>query len=529
MLRVNNIKVPLEQRGNVLEHLLHKLGLRRSAVLSYTVFRESIDARRKGEIFFVYSVDVLLKDEADFVRRNISPDVVPAEEYNYALPTPGSDRLDSRPIVIGMGPSGLFAALLLSEVGYAPLVLERGPDVDARAGDVRSFWRGGALKPHSNVQFGEGGAGTFSDGKLTTMIRDPRCRKVLQTLVSAGAPAEILFAHKPHVGTDLLREVVKALRRKIIDQGGEVRFSARVEDFAVRRGSLAGLRVNGMDVSAQVAILAPGHSARDTYQTLSDRGFLLEGKAFSVGARIEHLQQSIDRAQYGDLAGHPSLGAAEYKLSYHSKSGRSAYTFCMCPGGLVVAAASESGMVVTNGMSYHSRAGKNANSALLVGVDPSDFGLHPLAGVAFQRRLEEAAFSAGGGDYRAVCQTVGDFMEGRKSRSFGSVEPSYRPGVSCGDLRQVLPNFVTQTIRDAMVVFDSRLRGFGSADAVLTGVETRSSAPLRILRNDAGHASVAGVYPAGEGAGYAGGIISAAVDGLRAAEQLIGRYAPPLP
>ena len=526
MLRVNNIKVPLEHRGKVEEYLLRKLGLKRSAILSYTVFRESIDARRKGEIFFVYAVDVSLRDEELYTRRNTSPDVVTAEEYFYSPPDTGESRLGTRPVVIGMGPAGLFAALLLAEMGYSPLVLDRGRDIDTRAEDVKSFWRQGLLKADSNVQFGEGGAGTFSDGKLTTMIRDPRCRKVLQALVAAGAPPEILYAHKPHVGTDLLRHVVKGLRQKIVQQGGEVRFSAHVEDFAVQNGRLAGLRVNGMDIPADAAVLAPGHSARDTYQALCDKGFALEAKAFSVGARIEHLQAAIDRAQYGDLAGHPHLGAAEYKLSFHSKTGRSAYSFCMCPGGLVVAAASESGRVVTNGMSYHSRAGRNANSALLVGIGPQDLGTHPMAGVIFQRQLEEAAFAAGGGGYRAVSQTVGDFLAGRSSDACGSVEPSYRPGVALGNLREVLPSFVTATLQEAIAVFDTRLRGFAATDAMLTGVETRSSAPLRILRNEAGEGSVSGVYPAGEGAGYAGGIVSAAVDGLRAAEKLIGRFAP---
>ncbi|HSL93900.1 MAG TPA: hypothetical protein VK905_04785 [Bacillota bacterium] len=529
MLRVNNIKVPLDHRGNVEEYLLRKLGVRRDALISYTIFRESIDARRKGEIYFVYSVDVCLKDEARHMRRSTSSDVVASEEYHYTLPLAGTSRLDTRPAVIGMGPSGIFAALLLSEMGYAPIVLERGCDVDTRAADVQSFWRGGALKPESNVQYGEGGAGTFSDGKLTTMIRDPRCRKVLQTLVSAGAPAEILFAHKPHVGTDLLRHVVKGLRKRIIDQGGEVRFSAHVEDFALQNGRLAGLKVNGINLPVQAAVLAVGHSARDTYQTLCDRGFSLEGKAFSVGARIEHLQGAIDQAQFGALAGHPQLGAAEYKLSFHSRTGRSAYTFCMCPGGLVVAAASEQGRVVTNGMSFHSRAGKNANSALLVGIDPSDFGTHPLAGVALQRQLEEAAFVAGGGSYKALCQKVGDFLATRPSDSCGNIEPSYRPGVTFGELNQALPGYVVNTMREAIRTFDSRLRGFAEPEAVLTGVETRSSAPLRIVRSEAGQSNIFGVYPAGEGAGYAGGIVSAAVDGLRAAEQLIGLFAPPLP
>lgn len=529
MLRVNNVKVPLEHRGQVEEYLLRKLDIKRNALLSYSIFRESIDARRKSDIHFVYSLDVSLKDESSYMLRNRSTDVALASTYEYRMPSRGNTLLRSRPVVVGMGPAGLFAALLLAESGYRPLVLERGQDVDTRARDVKNFWSKSELKPNSNVQFGEGGAGTFSDGKLTTMINDPLCRKVLQDLVSAGAPAEIVYSHKPHVGTDLLRNVVKQLRHKLISLGGEVRFGAQVDDFTLRNGRLVALGVNGAEVPAEVAVLAPGHSARDTYRALHNRGFVLQAKAFSIGARVEHLQSTIDEAQYGSLAGHRNLGPAEYKLSYHSGLGRSAYTFCMCPGGAVIAAASDLGRVVTNGMSLHSRRGKNANSALLVGIGPDDFGVHPLAGVELQQRLEEHAFMLGGGNYRAPCQLVADFLVSRPSQGCGGVSPSYTPGVTYTDLALVLPGFVIETMQEALMEFDRKLKGFATADALLTGVETRSSAPLRILRDAAGISNIAGVYPAGEGAGYAGGIMSAAVDGLRAAERVIKQFALPLP
>jgi uncharacterized FAD-dependent dehydrogenase len=383
------------------------------------------------------------------------------------------------------------------------------------------------LHGESNVQFGEGGAGTFSDGKLTTNIKDKRCRKVLAEMVRAGAPEDILYSYKPHVGTDVLREVVKNLRQRLISAGGTVVFGALVSDFLVSRGKLQGLIVNGDGVASEVAILAPGHSARDTYSSLYEKGFTLMPKPFSVGARIEHRQSMIDDAQYGPLAGHPNLGAADYKLSHHGVGGRSTYTFCMCPGGVVVAAASEQGGVVTNGMSYHARAGINANSALLVEVNPEDFGdEHPLAGMRFQRTLEEKAFALGGENYAAPCQLVGDFLAGRTSHSLGRVNPSYRPGITLANLRDCLPPFVIDAMKDGLRAMDKRLMGFASPDAVLTGVETRSSAPVRIVRGEDHMSSIEGLYPAGEGAGYAGGIVSAAVDGIRVAERVIERFRP---
>lgn len=526
MLRVNNVKVGVAERGCFQEALLRKLRLKAHDVLAVSVFRESLDARRKSDIRFVYSLNVTLKNEERFLSRNRDSDVTLAAEYEYTPVSAGSSTLGHRPVVIGMGPAGLFAALLLAEAGFRPLVVDRGRDVDTRSRQVARFWSAGVLDAQSNVQFGEGGAGAFSDGKLTTLIRDPRCRLVLEKLVEAGAPPEILYRQHPHVGTDLLRGVVRRMRERLLALGAEVVFGTLVEDFAISGGSLRGLCFNGLDFPCDVAVLAPGHSARDTYQRLFELGIAMEAKPFSVGARIEHPQSLIDVAQYGAMAGHPNLGPAEYKLSYHGSGGRSAYTFCMCPGGHVVGAASEDGGVVTNGMSLHARRGPNANSAVLVGVSPEDFGRHPLAGVVFQRRLERQAYEAGGGAFMAPCQRVEDFLLQRDSSTAGSVQPSYRPGVKFGSLEACLPGYVTATMREALTVWHSRLQGYALPDALLTGVETRSSAPVRILRGEDGQSSVKGIYPAGEGAGYAGGIMSAAVDGIRAAEYIISRFTP---
>lgn len=528
MIRISNIKLGLEERGQVLPSVLKKLKVGRNAVNAVHIFKEAIDARQKGSIQFVYTVDVDIDNEELLLKSSTAGDIGKTPELDYTLPKPGSSPLTHRPVIIGTGPAGLFAGLLLAEMGYKPLLLERGDDVDKRAVAVNDFWNTGKLIPRSNVQFGEGGAGTFSDGKLTTNIKDSRCRKVLQDLVRSGAPADILYSYKPHVGTDILRDVVKKVRQTIVAMGGEVRFSAHVTDIRVERGAIAGVVINDQEaLPASVVILAPGHSARDTFQMLLKKGAAIVPKPFSIGARIEHPQSMIDEAQYGKLAGHPNLGAADYKLSHHSVAGRSAYTFCMCPGGLVVAAASEAGGVVTNGMSEHARNRPNANSALLVAVSPEDFGdNHPLAGVKFQRHWEERAFKIAGGSYRAPAQTVGDFLRGKASMKWGGVKPSYLPRVEPADLAQCLPDYVVSTMQEAIQVFDRRLKGFGYADAVLTGVETRSSSPIRIMRRDDCEANIVGLYPAGEGAGYAGGIVSAAVDGLRVAECIIAKYRP---
>lgn len=529
MIRVSGLKVPLDgDRAELEKQLLKKLGATKSDILEYRISRESVDARKGDIIYFVYTVDVRLKDEPGTLKRVKGRNIAPAPDPSYRYVPRGTEKMLDRPVVVGAGPAGLFAALIMARMGYRPLLLERGPDMDERVRCVREFWDTGRLDQEKNVQFGEGGAGTFSDGKLTTLIRDRRCRKVLEEMVAAGAPEEIMYSYRPHVGTDRLRTVVKNLRNKIISLGGSVLFNHRVSDIRVREGRVAGLTVNGVELPCSTVVLAPGHSARDTFTMLLARGAQIIQKPFSIGVRIEHPQMLIDRVQYKQHAGHPRLGPADYKLAYHASNGRSAYTFCMCPGGYVVAATSEEGCVVTNGMSDYARDGRNANSALLVGVSPSDFGSgHPLAGVEFQRVWERKAFSLGGGDYSAPAQRVVDFLAGRPSSSFGCVEPTYKKAVRPAGLNGCLPPFVVAALREAIPALDKKLPGFAFPDAVLTGVETRSSSPVRLLRDENGEAvNIRGLYPAGEGAGYAGGIISAAVDGIKAAEAVASRYAP---
>lgn len=425
-----------------------------------------------------------------------------------------------RPIIVGTGPSGLFAGLVLAKMGYRPILLERGKNVDERIIDADLFWREGKLNTESNVQFGEGGAGTFSDGKLTTLIKDPRSRIVLEEFVEAGAPREILYINKPHIGTDILRDVVKNIRKKIIVLGGEIRFNSKVTDLVIKNSQVTGVEINDEEIiHSDKVLLALGHSARDTFKMLYHNGVEIIQKGFSIGVRIEHPQRLIDENQYGEFANHKKLGAADYKLSGHFENGRSAYTFCMCPGGMVIAAASEENMVVTNGMSLYARNMENANSALLVGVYPQDYGdEHPLAGVEFQRKWERLAFIAGGNNYKAPAQKVGDFLKDRASENIGEINPTYNPGVTMTDLRQCLPEFVIDTLKKAIVSFDKNISGFANPDAIITGVETRSSSPIRILRDESFQSNIKGLYPVGEGAGYAGGIMSAAIDGIRVAE-----------
>jgi len=493
------------------------------------VVRRSVDARRRGPLAFVLSVDVDVRNPGAALSSAAGdPDVQPTPESRYSPPVPGGLALAARPVIVGMGPAGLFAGLLLARLGYRPILLERGDPVEARVQAVARFWGTGDLDPDSNVQFGEGGAGTFSDGKLTTRIRDPRCALVTRELVRAGAPEEVAWSWHPHVGTDRLRAVLRTLRSTLLDLGAEIRFRAPVTDLVLEGGRITGVEVGGGErIPCGAAILAIGHSARDTFEMLVRRGLALTPKAFAVGVRIEHLQSDVDRAQHRDLAGHPRLGPASYQLAWQAPSGRGAYTFCMCPGGTVVAACSEPGHVVTNGMSLHARNGLNANSALVVTVGPQDFlDGSPLAGVEFQRRHERLAFEAGGGVHVAPAQTLGDFLAGRPSTAFGRVQPSFSRGVRPCDLSSCLPGAVTATLRDALPFLDRRMAGFAQPDAVLTGVETRTSSPVRMPRDESCESPIAGLFPAGEGAGHAGGIVSAAVDGLRAAETIVARWAP---
>jgi uncharacterized FAD-dependent dehydrogenase len=535
MLRLTEIKLPLEHAENALQGaILHTLHLTPVDLVSFTVFKRSFDAR-KAVIMQVYIVDVLLASaelEAALLHQHAgNPHILPTPDMSYHPVGQAPASLPLRPVVVGFGPCGIFAALVLAQMGFKPIVLERGKTVRQRTQDTWGLWRKNVLNPESNVQFGEGGAGTFSDGKLYSQIKDPRHlgRKVMNEFVKAGAPADILFEAHPHIGTFKLVKVVENLRAQIIALGGEIRFQQRVTDVLIEDGS-GGKQIRGLTVLDQATgqthelradqvVLALGHSSRDTVAMLHERGVYIEAKPFSIGFRVEHPQSLIDRARWGRHAGHPALGAAEYKLVHHASNGRSVYSFCMCPGGTVVAATSELGCVVTNGMSQHSRNERNANAGIVVGIDPRDYPGDALAGIALQRQLESHAFVLGGGNYEAPGQLVGDFVAGRPSTALGNIMPSYQPGVVIGDLSSALPGYAIEAMREAFPAFGLKIKGFDSHDAVLTGVETRTSSPIKMSRgDDLQSLNVRGLYPAGEGASYAGGILSAGVDGIKVAE-----------
>lgn len=528
MIRITDLSLPFDHSPDALaKSIVARLKISQPQLSGFTIIRKSIDARRKSNIAIVYTIDAEVTSEAA-VLSNFSQDssIRPAPDISYQMPT--DNRKDgASPVIVGSGPCGMFAALLLAQAGLKPILIERGKGVAARIKDVQKFWREGELDCESNVQFGQGGAGTFSDGKLTTGIKDRnnRCQKVLREFVAAGAPQEILYDGRPHIGTDNLIGVVKNICDTIISLGGQVRFETKLTCLEIRDGKVIGAIVGeGEIIATDEIVLALGHSARDTFEMLAGLGVPIEAKPFSIGVRIEHLQSMINKAQYGRFASHKLLGAADYKLVHHCENNRSAYTFCMCPGGEVIASSSEAGGVVTNGMSRYARSSTNANSGLLVGVTPTDFADDtPLAGIAFQRKWEKRAFEVGGGNYSAPVQLVGDFLAGRATKSLGDVLPSYKPAATPCSLAECLPEFVVETLKEAIGRMDKKLKGFAANDAVMTAIESRSSSPVRIVRDENLQSPlVKGLYPGGEGAGYCGGIISAAVDGIKIAEAILG-------
>ncbi|ASM98062.1 TPA: NAD(P)/FAD-dependent oxidoreductase [Vibrio vulnificus] len=525
MIRLTELRLPLDhEEGALLEAITAKLGIPAEQVLSFSMFRRGYDARKKTNIQLIYTLDIEVANQDKLLAKfSKDPHVreTPDMEYKYVAQAPAN--LTERPIVIGFGPCGLFAGLVLAQMGFNPIIVERGKEVRERTKDTFGFWRKRTLNPESNVQFGEGGAGTFSDGKLYSQVKDPNFygRKVITEFVAAGAPEEILYVSKPHIGTFKLVTMIEKMRAKILELGGEIRFSTRVDDIHMEDGQITGVTLsNGEELKSRHVVLAVGHSARDTFEMLHERGVYMEAKPFSVGFRIEHKQSMIDEARFGPNAGNPILGAADYKLVHHCKNGRTVYSFCMCPGGTVVAATSEEGRVVTNGMSQYSRAERNANSAIVVGISPEiDYPGDPLAGIRFQRELESNAYRLGGENYDAPAQKIGDFLKGRDPSALGDVEPSFTPGIKLTDLEKALPSFAIEAIREAIPAFDRKIKGFASEDGLLTGVETRTSSPVCIKRDkEYQSVNLKGFYPAGEGAGYAGGILSAGIDGIKVAE-----------
>jgi uncharacterized FAD-dependent dehydrogenase len=533
MIRITELRLPVNHALEELEAaILKRLSIPAKELISFTIFKRSHDARKNTALSFIYTIDLSVKEEERLLGQFAhDPHVKTSPDTSYHFVSKAPLNLKFRPVVIGFGPCGIFAALILAQMGFMPIVLERGKKVRERTQDTWGLWRKNILNPESNVQFGEGGAGTFSDGKLYSQIKDPKFygRKVIHEFVKAGAPEEITYVAKPHIGTFRLVGMVEKMRQEIIDLGGEIRFEQKVTGFDIVDDQVHGVELaSGEKIESRHVVLALGHSSRDTFKVLHDLGVYMEAKPFSVGFRIEHPQSIIDKARLGPHAGHPLIGAADYKLVHHAKNGRAVYSFCMCPGGTVVAATSEENRVVTNGMSQYSRNERNANAGIVVNVNPSDYGGgpdNPLAGIDFQRSLESKAFELGGKTYEAPGQLVGDFLVGKPSTELGTVIPSYKPGVHLTDLSSALPNFAIEAMREALPAFEKQIKGFSMRDAVLTGVETRTSSPLRITRgSDYQSLNVRGLYPAGEGAGYAGGILSAGVDGIKVAEAVALDY-----
>lgn len=529
-LELKNIKQNIEDDREILELINKKHRIKNDVIKSYRILKKSVDARKKNDINIVYNILIETDNLVSLEKLVDNREVFKYQKTELNELPFGGKILNKRPIIIGSGPAGLFAGLILAERGFCPIILERGMDIESRSIEVKNFFYSGIFNKESNIQFGEGGAGTFSDGKLTTRIKDERCQYILERFVEFGAPIEILYDNKPHIGTDILRHVISNMRKKIIELGGDVRFLSKVTDIKIQNDRVCGVIVNGeYKIETDIVIAALGHSARDTYSMIYSLGVDMISKPFSIGVRIEHKQSMIDESQYGKYAGHKKLGAADYRLAYTSKNtGRSVYSFCMCPGGMVVAASSEEDMVVTNGMSEYKRDRDNANSAIVVSITPEDFeSNHPLSGIEFQRKWEKLAFIHGGSKYLAPCQLVGDFLIGKPSTGIRSIVPSYMPGVNMTSLENCLPSYVTETLKEGLIDFDKKISGFACLDALLTGVETRTSAPLRIVRNqNMESVSLKNFYPIGEGAGYAGGIVSAGVDGIKVAQMIIRQYKP---
>lgn len=525
MIRISDFKVNIDKEIEFKEILRKKLDIKDE--FEYNIVKKSIDARDKNDILFVYTVDINVSNEENFFKRKYEKfNISISKDIEYVIPKSGDLPLQNRPVVVGFGPAGMFAGLILARCGFRPIIIERGKDIEERHNDVKLLIENRELNPESNIQFGIGGAGTYSDGKLNTLVKDKygRNKFILEEMVNHGAPEEILYLQKPHVGTDRLMEVVKSIKEEIERLGGEIKFNSRLSDIVIENNYIKEIIFNNTEhINTEVLILCIGHSARDTFYMLKENNLEMEAKPFAIGVRIEHNQEMINKSQYGDS--HTKLPPADYKLVHHLNNGRTVYTFCMCPGGLVVPATSEEGMVVTNGMSNYLRDTNNSNSALLVNVSPEDFGSnHPLAGIEFQREWEKKAFLLGGSNYNAPAQLVGEFIGEKAEKSEYVIGATYRPGITFTNLEKCLPNFVTESLKEGIIALDKKIRGFASSNAILTGVETRSSSPVRIVRDESFESNIKGIYPTGEGAGYAGGIMSSAMDGLKVAETIISKF-----